>query len=65
MRRLLVPTAALLWGLQFPFLNHVLALILVALYDATPAQVGWVLALVVTGFVARTTRTRPRSSIQE
>lgn len=44
-RRLLMPSAALLWGLQFSFLNPALALLLVALYDATPAQIGWTLAV--------------------
>ncbi|MFT4052224.1 MAG: MFS transporter [Microbacterium sp.] len=43
----------LFWGLQFAFLNPVLALLLVALYQATPAEVGWVLAAYNTsGFVA-------------
>jgi MFS transporter, SET family, sugar efflux transporter len=52
-RRLLVPSAALLWGLQFAFLNPAIALLLVALFDATAAQVGWVLAVYnVSGFVA-------------
>lgn len=40
----LVPTAALLWGLQSAFLTPVLALLLVSLYDADAAQVGWVVA---------------------
>ncbi|UKA57160.1 MFS transporter [Arthrobacter sp. FW306-2-2C-D06B] len=53
MKRLLVPSAALLWGLQFAFLNPALALLLVALFDATPAEVGWVLAVYnASGFVA-------------
>ena len=53
MRRLLVPSAALLWGLQFAFLNPALALLLVALFNATPAEVGWVLAVYnASGFVA-------------
>lgn len=43
--RFLTPSAALLWGLQIAFLNPVLALLLVALYDATPGEVGWVLAI--------------------
>jgi SET family sugar efflux transporter-like MFS transporter len=52
-RRLLVPSAALLWGLQFAFLNPALALLLVALFDASPGEVGWVLALYNgSGFVA-------------
>ncbi|MGY3378380.1 hypothetical protein ACVWYS_000337 [Arthrobacter sp. TE12231] len=38
--RLLVSSAALLWGLQFAFLNPALALLLVALYDATPPTSG-------------------------
>ncbi len=41
------------WGLQFAFLNPVLALLLVTLYDATTADVGWVLAVYnAGGFVA-------------
>jgi len=44
-RRLLIPSAALLWGLQIAFLNPALALLLVALYDASPSQVGVVLAV--------------------
>jgi SET family sugar efflux transporter-like MFS transporter len=52
-KRLLVPSAALLWGLQFAFLNPALALLLVALFDATPGEVGWVLAVYnASGFVA-------------
>jgi MFS transporter, SET family, sugar efflux transporter len=43
----------LLWGLQFAFLNPALALLLVALFDATAAEVGWVLAVYnASGFVA-------------
>ena len=53
MKRLLTSSAALLWGLQFAFLAPVLALLLVTLYDATPADVGWVLAVYHSGgFVA-------------
>lgn len=53
MRRLLVPTAALLWGLQFAFLVPALALILVTVYGATPADLGWILAVYnASGFVA-------------
>ena len=53
MKRLLTSSAALLWGLQFAFLAPVLALLLVTLYDATPADVGWVLAVYNSGgFVA-------------
>lgn len=44
-QHLLVSTTALLWGLQFAFLNPALALILTALFDATTTQVGWALAL--------------------
>jgi hypothetical protein len=52
-KRLLTSSAALLWGLQFAFLAPVLALLLVTLYDATPADVGWVLAVYNSGgFVA-------------
>ena len=40
MRRLLVPSSALLWGLQLAFLSPALALILVNLYGATTAEVG-------------------------
>jgi SET family sugar efflux transporter-like MFS transporter len=51
--RLLIPSAALLWGLQFAFLTPALALLLVALFDASPGQVGWVVALFNgSGFVA-------------
>ena len=53
MRRLLVPASALFWGLQFAFLNPVLALLLVSLFDATAVEVGWALAIYNTsGFVA-------------
>jgi len=49
----LVPSAALLWGLQFAFLNPALALLLVALFHATTGQVGGVLAVYnASGFVA-------------
>lgn len=52
MRRLLVPSSALLWGLQFAFLSPALALILVELYGATTSEVGWVLAVYnASGFV--------------
>lgn len=44
-KRLLVPTSALLWGLQLAFLAPALALILVNLYGATTAEVGWVLSI--------------------
>lgn len=43
--RLLTSSSALLWGLQFAFLSPVLALLLTGLYGATPAEVGWVLAV--------------------
>ena len=53
MKRLLVPSSALLWGLQMAFLSPALALILVNLYGATTAEVGWVLAIYnASGFVA-------------
>ena len=53
MRRALLPSAALLWGLQFAFLNPALALLLVAVFDATAGEVGWVLAVYnASGFVA-------------
>ena len=49
----LVPAAALLWGLQFAFLNPSIGLLLASLYDASPAQVGWALAAYnVSGFVS-------------
>ncbi len=49
----LVSASALLWGLQFAFLNPSVGLLLVALYDATPAQVGWALAAYnISGFVS-------------
>jgi MFS family permease len=52
-KRLLVPSAALLWGLQIAFLIPTLALILVTLYDASTAEVGWVLTVYnASGFVA-------------
>ncbi|MGB4779072.1 hypothetical protein [Microbacterium sp.] len=51
--RLLSSSSALLWGLQSAFLSPILALLLVALFDATPADVGWVLAVYnASGFVA-------------
>jgi len=52
-KRLLVPTSALMWGLQLAFLSPALALILVNLYGATTAEVGWVLSIYnASGFVA-------------
>lgn len=51
--RLLVPSTALIWGLQIAFLNPALALILVSLYDATTTEVGVVLAVYnASGFIA-------------
>ena len=53
MKRLLVPSAALLWGLQIAFLIPTLALILVNLYGASTAEVGWILTVYnASGFVA-------------
>ncbi|MBB2946324.1 SET family sugar efflux transporter-like MFS transporter [Actinoplanes lutulentus] len=53
LRRLLVPSAALLWGLQFALLNPVLAVLLVGVFDATAAQVGGALAVYnASGFAA-------------
>lgn len=50
---LLIGSASLLWGLQFAFLNPTIGLLLVVLYDATPAQVGWSLAAYnVSGFIS-------------
>lgn len=40
---ILVSSVAFLWGLQFSFFGPTLALLLVALYNATPGQVGTVL----------------------
>ena len=52
-KRLLVPTSALMWGLQMAFLSPALALILVNLYGATTAEVGWVLSIYnASGFLA-------------
>jgi MFS transporter, SET family, sugar efflux transporter len=53
MKRLLIPSSALLWGLQLAFLSPALALVLVTLYDATTAEVGWVLSIYnASGFLA-------------
>jgi len=50
---LLVPASALLWGLQFAFLNPAIGIILVTLYDATPGEVGLALAVYnISGFVS-------------
>ncbi|GAA1487825.1 MFS transporter [Brachybacterium sacelli] len=43
--RVLIPSTALLWGLQFAFLNPALALVLTTLYDASTTELGWALAL--------------------
>ena len=52
MNRLLVPSSALLWGLQASFLSPALALIMVSLYGASTAEVGWVLSIYnASGFV--------------
>ena len=52
-RRFLVPSAALLWGLQFALFNPILAVLLVSVFDATAAQVGGALAVYnASGFVA-------------
>ena len=45
MNRLLVPSSALMWGLQVAFLSPSLALILSTLYGASTAEIGWVLAI--------------------
>jgi SET family sugar efflux transporter-like MFS transporter len=51
--RLLVPSAALLWGLHSSLLSPALALILATLYDASTADIGWALAIYnAGGFVA-------------
>jgi SET family sugar efflux transporter-like MFS transporter len=51
--RLLWPTAAWFWALQFAVLNPLLAVLLVTLYEATPAQVGLILgAYNIGGFIA-------------
>ena len=42
--RALLSVSALLWGVQFAFLNPAIGIILVTLYDATPGQVGLALA---------------------
>ncbi len=50
--RLLWPTAACFWALQFAVLNPLLAVLLVTLYQATPTQVGLILgAYNVGGFI--------------
>ena len=53
MNRFLVPSSALMWGLQIAFLSPSLALILSTLYGASTAEIGWVLAIYnASGFVA-------------
>lgn len=50
---MLVPSSALLWGLQFALLSPALAIILATLYDASTADIGWSLAIYNTGgFIA-------------
>lgn len=52
-QRLLVPSAALLWGFQTAFLTPSMALILVTLFDASASEVGWALAAYnASGFVS-------------
>ena len=51
--KLLIPSAALFWGLQFAFLQPALALLLVEVFHASVAEVGWVLAVYnASGFIA-------------
>lgn len=51
--RLLMSGSALLWGTQFAFLTPSIGIILVALYDATPGQVGWALTVYnISGFIS-------------
>ncbi|MGG6382246.1 hypothetical protein [Paenarthrobacter sp. NEAU-H11] len=53
MNKLFVPSSAVLWGLQLAFLSPALALLLVNLYGATTAEVGWVLGVYnSSGFIA-------------
>lgn len=53
MRRGLVPLAALVWGMQYAFLLPVVGLLLVNLYGASPADVGWALMVYnIAGFVS-------------
>lgn len=52
--KLLAPTSAMMWGLQFAFLNPVLGLLLIGLYQATASQVGLILAAYsAVGFVTQ------------
>ena len=64
--RALLSVSALLWGVQFAFLNPAIGIILVTLYDATPGQVGLALASYnVSGFVSTLvvpTRADPRAT---
>ena len=63
--RTLIPVAALLWGLQFAFLNPSIGLLLASLYDASAAQVGWALAAYnISGFVSTMIVTPPAGSRQ-
>ncbi len=53
MNRLVIPSAAFLWGLQFAFLNPALALLLATLFHLEAAEVGGVLVLYnASGFLA-------------
>lgn len=53
MSRLFASSSALFWGLKAAFLNPVLALLLVSLFNATPLEVGWVLMVYnASGFIA-------------
>ena len=47
--RLLTPSAALLWGMQYALLNPALGYLLVSVYQATPSEVGWILGVYGTG----------------
>lgn len=52
-RRFLLPSAALVGGLQLALLNPVIALLLTALYGASAAETGLILAIMnASGFVA-------------
>ncbi|HIY25368.1 MAG TPA: MFS transporter [Candidatus Brachybacterium merdigallinarum] len=51
--RLLVPSAALMWGLHSSLLSPALALILATLYEASTSDIGWSLAIYnAGGFIA-------------
>ncbi len=58
MNRLLIPSAALLWGLQFAFLSPTLALILVTLFDATAGEVGLIRRVAPGSFTPRPPQNR-------